>query len=407
MIKRIRARNFLSLKEMDLTLGPRDVLVGPNMSGKSNFIECLKFIQESTERQMGGQVSPLHQAIAKRGGFKEIVWKGDPQGSVSLSLLVELPSRSGKNPISYSYELVLRLGIYGAAEVESERLTFESAGKSEILLENAAGKFRSVASGQMVEGPQNTLGLNVEHFGRYNPPSHGIEFLEFLAGWRFYHVVPALVREANPPRSEASLSERGENLSSWLLTLQTYPADFRRITQACCDVLPGLNQILFQPVETRVDPTAAPQISNLNESAKIAVGTGESPFRAPISLARMSDGELAFLALCSVILAPEELRPSVLCIEEPESHLHPRLIEVLMELLNQSAMQAGGPQVIATTHSPLLVDKLKIEELLVVEKAEGATKFTRPSTKKHLKVLLSRKEQSLGDLWYSGALSDS
>jgi len=406
MIKRIKARNFLSLKEMDLTLGPRNVLVGPNMSGKSNFIECMKFIQESTERQMGGEVSPLHQAISKRGGFKEIVWKGEPQGPVTLSLQVELPARSARKPISYTYDLVLRLGPY-SAEVESERLAVETAGKSEILLENAGGKFKSVASGHMVEGPQNTLGLNVEHFGRYHPPSQGTEFLDFIAGWRFYHVVPALVREANSPKSEVYLSERGENLSSWLLTLQTYPADFRRITQACCDVLPGLSQILFQPVETRADRTAESKVGKSIESAKIAVGTGESHFRTPISLARMSDGELAFLALCSVILAPQELRASVLCIEEPESHLHPRLIEVLMELLNQSATQAGAPQVIATTHSPLLVDKLRIEELLVVEKIEGATKFTRPSNKKHLKALLSRKEQSLGDLWYSGALSDS
>jgi predicted ATPase len=406
MIKRIKARNFLSLKEMDVTLGPRNVLVGPNMSGKSNFIECMKFIQESTERQMGGEVSPLHQAISKRGGFNEIVWKGEPQGPVSLSLQVELPAPSAQKPISYTYDLVLKLGPY-SAEVESERLAVETAGKTEILLENAGGKFKSVASGQMVEGPQNTLGLNVEHFGRYHPPSRGSQFLDFIAGWRFYHVVPALVREANPPKSEVSLSERGENLSSWLLTLQTYPADFLRITQACCDVFPGLSQILFQPVETRADRTAESKDGGSIESAKIAVGTGESHFRSPISLARMSDGELAFLALSSVILAPPELRPSVLCIEEPESHLHPRLIEVLMELLNQCATQAGAPQVIATTHSPLLVDRLKIEELLVVEKTKGATQFTRPSTKKHLKALLSRKEQSLGDLWYSGALSDS
>jgi len=407
MIKRLNARNFLSLKEMDLTLGARNVFVGPNMSGKSNFIECLKFIQEAIARQMGGEVAPLYQALSKRGGFSELVWKGEPRGPISLLLEVEVPGSSDRKPISYSYEMSLRLGSYGPAEVEAERLVMESAGKPEVLLENANGKLKTKASGKTVEGPQSTTGLMVEHFGRYNPPFQGVEFLEFVASWRFYHLVPALIREANPPKAENSLSEHGENLSSWLFTLQTFPEDFARLTQVCCDVLPGLSRILFQPVEPRPERVIVNQTSSTTESPKIAVGTGESLFRTPIGLGRMSDGELAFLALCSVILAPKELRPSVLCIEEPESHLHPRLVEVLVELLDQVAAEEGAPQMIATTHSPLLVDKLKIEELLVVEKKEGATEFTRPSTKKHLRELLSRREQSLGDLWYSGALSDS
>jgi predicted ATPase len=121
----------------------------------------------------------------------------------------------------------------------------------------------------------------------------------------------------------------------------------------------------------------------------------------------MSDGELAFLALMSLILAPAELSPSLLCIEEPENYLHPRLLEILVELLNQRQAEAGCPQIILTTHSPLLVDKLSIDELIVAGKIEGATTFARASSKKRLRELLSKKEVSLGDLWYSGALSSS
>ena len=43
MIKRVRVRNFLSLKDVDLELGVRNLLVGPNMSGKSNLISCGRF----------------------------------------------------------------------------------------------------------------------------------------------------------------------------------------------------------------------------------------------------------------------------------------------------------------------------------------------------------------------------
>jgi len=49
----------------------------------------------------------------------------------------------------------------------------------------------------------------------------------------------------------------------------------------------------------------------------------------------MSDGELAFLAWTSLILAPKELGAELYLIEEPENHLHPRLIEVMFELLGK------------------------------------------------------------------------
>jgi predicted ATPase len=145
------------------------------------------------------------------------------------------------------------------------------------------------------------------------------------------------------------------------------------------------------------------------ESAKISIGSSEKYFKNPINLSRMSDGELAFLALMSLILAPEELAPPLLCIEEPENHLHPRLLEILVKILSQRQTELGSRafQIIITTHSPLLVDKLSIDDLIVFGKEQGATKATRASSKKRLKELLSRKETSLGDLWYSGALSDS
>lgn len=409
MIKWIKARNFLSLREIDLELGPRNVLVGANMSGKSNLIECLKFVQEAAGRQMAGETTPLQQALLKRGGFSEVVWKGQLQGPISLFVMADLPGFSSDGPTSYCYEVSLRLHEYGHLEVETEKLTAKSAGKSKTILENSGGRFKLMDGGRTSEGPQNTLGLTVEQLGRYGSSSEGSRFWDFLMNWRFYHLVPALMRQSNPPSWEKYLFERGENLSAWLLTLQNQAEEFRRIKQACCDVLPGLGEILFQPVESPKAPvrTGDQTFAFTMESAKISVGASETHFKKPISLARMSDGELAFLALISVILAPEDLSPSLLCIEEPENYLHPRLIEVLVELLNQRATETNSPQLLATTHSPLFVDKLTINELVVAEKVNGATRFIHPSTKKHLRDLLSRKEISLGDLWYSGALSDS
>jgi predicted ATPase len=411
MIKRIKAKNFLSLRDVNVELRSTNVLVGPNMSGKSNLIECLKFLQEAVNRRtVADSPSALQQAFFWRGGFKEVAWKGETEEHIALELAAELFKPSGRSSQSYNYEFSVRLGEYGPV-VETERLTLDGAGKTETILDARAGKERVLQRGEGAprENPQNTLGLGLEMWA--NRPFAGFEFSDFIKSWRFYHLVPALMRESNPPSPEEHLAEHGENLSAWLLTLQTHTEEFRRIKQACRDVLPGLDEILFQPVraKTPIVNAGASSSTSESESAKISIGSSEKYFKNPINLSRMSDGELAFLALMSLILAPEELTPPLLCIEEPENHLHPRLLEILANILSQRQTELGPRafQVIITTHSPLLVDKLSIDDLIVFGKEEGATKATRVSSKKRLKQLLSRKETSLGELWYSGALSDS
>jgi predicted ATPase len=75
MIQRLKVSNFLSLKDIDLEFGPRNVLIGPNMSGKSNLIDCFKFLAELLTQSATGKTSLL-TALSDRGGFDEILWKG-------------------------------------------------------------------------------------------------------------------------------------------------------------------------------------------------------------------------------------------------------------------------------------------------------------------------------------------
>ena len=338
MLKRIKARNFLSLKDIELELRPRNVLVGPNMSGKSNLIECLRFIQDAVALRSEPSRPALQEAFSKRGGFSEVAWKGQPQGPISLGFSAELPGAAGELLKCYKYEFSIRPGVYGNPEVDSEKLTVESGGTSETLIDNANGKLTVITDGKRTEGPQRTLDLALELQG-HQPYTELSNFWNFVSNWRFYHLVPTLMRQSNPPSWERHLLEHGENLSTWLLTLQNHAKEFNSIKQVCRDVFPGVSEILFQPVEPPKTPIGSQRgdisIANPFESSKISVGVGETHFRKAIGIARMSDGELAFLALISLILAPEDLTPPLLCIEEPESHLHPKLLEILVELINQ------------------------------------------------------------------------
>ncbi len=77
-----------------------------------------------------------------------------------------------------------------------------------------------------------------------------------------------------------------------------------------------------------------------------------------------------------------------------------------MEVLTQVQAERAG-QILVTTHSPYLVDHVDLDDLIVVEKTQGATDFVRPADKTHLRDLLGRKEMGLGDLYYSGALGSA
>src|SRR4030042_4213048 len=100
MIKRIRVQNFLSLKDVSLDLGLRNILVGPNMAGKSNIIRALKFL---TNISLIG----LAEAITKEGGFSEILWKGVDEGNISFSLTEEILFPNEQKPRTYEYEISL------------------------------------------------------------------------------------------------------------------------------------------------------------------------------------------------------------------------------------------------------------------------------------------------------------
>ena len=228
------------------------------------------------------------------------------------------------------------------------------------------------------------------------PGSPGNFLRSTIAKWRFYELVPSLMRTPNQTAAATFLQEHGENLSQWLLNLQAehYDNSFARIQQVLKDALPQVTGLFNSPTQ----------------QSTVALGSREKHLARPVTLSQMSAGELAFIAFLSLIYAPPDRAGSLYCIEDLENYLHPTLIETLLQVLRQSQegweRTLGAPQVIMTTHSPLVVDKMKLDEIIFVEKREGETICSRPSEKSHLRKLLQDEEIGLGDLVYTGALSD-
>jgi predicted ATPase len=386
MIKSIHIKNYRSLRDVYLEPGLLNVFVGPNASGKSNYIDALKFLTHLSN--VG-----LEKTLADRGGFREVFWKGETtESTIEFDVTFELPS-SGEPPKSGQYLLIVEGSQRGLITVKRELLRIKNDdGIVDVIdMQSGHGIARHLDGSKAFDAPGNPASSALE----INLPTWaGTTFKTLLASWHFYALLPVAMKQIKPFARANFLAEHGENLIEFLTTLKTsYSESFRQIEQVVKDTFPGVEQLIPEP----------------NQQGQVLLTSREKFLKTPITAWNMAEGELAFIAFAALILSPGELGSVLTCVEEPENHLHPRLLETLMELLRQTeskfiAEGQGAAQIFVTTHSPYLVDRLNVDELIVVEKTKGETRFSRPKDKTELKELISRDEQGLGELWFSGAL---
>jgi predicted ATPase len=132
MIKRLKAKNFLSLRDFDVELGQMNVLVGPNMAGKTNLIECLRFLTNTCAKG-------LIPTFIEYNGFAEVLWKGS-RSEDRISLSLEGEQETNGEPSRFRYEISILGGSGGYFLIDSERLVAEASGKQVVLADLRGGK---------------------------------------------------------------------------------------------------------------------------------------------------------------------------------------------------------------------------------------------------------------------------
>ena len=171
----------------------------------------------------------------------------------------------------------------------------------------------------------------------------------------------------------------GSNLPAFLWFLRTMHVDsYELITRTIQQVAPFFEGFQLEPL--RLSP-------NQIRLEWRHVGTD-----AYFDASSLSDGTLRFIALATLFLQPESLRPSVILVDEPELGLHPYAITLLASLMKQASVQT---QVIVSTQSSLLLDHFEPEDVLVADRINGGTQLTRLDSAK-LETWL--EDYSLGQL---------
>jgi predicted ATPase len=133
--------------------------------------------------------------------------------------------------------------------------------------------------------------------------------------------------------------------------------------------------------------------TELSDSPEIAFF--EKTLREPLTKALISDGTFNILALLTAVYQSD--KPQFLLIEEPENGLHPYVIKELMKFFRQQCEEKGH-YIWLNTHSQALVDELKPDEIILVDKKEGATQIKQFSREQNLHGL------KMDFAWLSNAL---
>jgi predicted ATPase len=378
-IEELSVKNYRALKDLQLKgLTPLTVFLGPNGSGKSTVFDVFAFLSECFS--VG-----LRKAWDKRGRFKELRTRGSDGAIVFELKYREKP----KSPI-ITYHLTIeeeRKGPYVAEEWLQWRRG--SKGKPFRFLDFQRGAGKVITGEEPDESDQrmeerldsaemiavNTLGQFAKH-----PRVSALR--RFITGWYLSYLTADNTRVTPEAGPQERLSATGDNLPNVIQFLKEQHED--RLDQ----VLKTLSRRV--PQLEKVD-------AELMADGRLLLQIKDAPFERPILSKFASDGTLKMLAYLTVLYDPDP--PQLVGIEEPENHLHPRLLPELAEECREASQRT---QLMVTTHSPFFVNGLRSEELWVLYRDQsGYTQARRAADMRGIREFMNQGAL-LGHLWMEG-----
>lgn len=348
-LKRTEVEGFTSIRFASVELGRLNVLVGANGAGKSNFIHALAMLGRIVD-------SELNLFVGLNGGANALLNSSDSSSRVKLRIEAH-PN---------SYEAILVPAADDELIFKDERIYFHGADHPTPWRDTLGRGHRETRLHEAVE----------QHEG----PSVASHIVELLRGCRVFHFhdtsADAPVKRNVSTADNLALREDAANLAAVLHALRdNEPSAYRRIVGAIRQVAPFFRDFVLVPDTTD----------------RIRLRWRENDSDAIFSANQMSDGTLRFVCLTTLLLQPT--LPALVVLDEPELGLHPYAIVQLAGLLRQASSRS---QVLIATQSVTLMNQFAVDDLIVVERHNGQSQFSRPDQEKLSDWL---DDYSLGELW--------
>ena len=362
IISRITLKNWRNFERVDVRLADRVFVVGPNASGKSNFLDAFKFLRDIALPRGG-----LQEAISQRGGVAKIRCLS-ARKETDIGITVEFKN-STEEEFRWRYSIGIQLQQRGSREPYLVHEKVWRNGESEPFLSrpNAPDKIDFKRRTQtFLEQVSANAGFR--------------EIADHLQQIQYLHVVPQLIKfpEAFRGKKLAGDPYGLDFLESVAKALpRVKQTRLRKIEQVLSLVVPQFRELTYKPDEI----TGVPHLQvKFDHWRGIPSNQREDQF---------SDGTLRLIGLFWSLLSGD----SLLLLEEPELSLHTGIVRQLAPLIHRlQKTKTGRRQVIVSTHSDDLLRHTSIdpgEVLMLIPSTGGSTEIVPASTDAAITALLS------------------
>ena len=428
MIRRIEAKNYRSLKYIDQALDDFHVLVGPNASGKTTFMDVVSFLADIVK-------SGIDQAIQSRSANYNDLTFSSKGGDIELALEINIPEGIQKvlegrfdliryemriglsedtqeHAIKEERVLLLNSDLVGGS-VDREMIQYDLFPRqweepSTVLnkrypIKSELGiSYKSVIR-KKPEGNDNfydetyptsgkgwlpSFKLGIKRSALANLPADETKFPAstwlkefFLEGVQLFVLDSLNIREASPPGQVRKFKPDGSNLPWVINDLKKSETKFRQWISHVQTALPDI-----------VDINTVERADDRHRYLRIRY---QENIQVPSWL--VSDGTLRLLALTLPAYLPDFT--GVYLIEEPENGIHPKAVEAVY----QSLSSVYNGQIMLASHSPVVLSLVKPNQILCFAKTkEGTTDIVNGSN--HPALEHWKGETNLSTLYASGIL---
>jgi len=413
MVIRVQILNYKSLKYIDITLKPFVLLVGPNASGKSTFLDIFSLLRDVLSENC------IYAVEKRSSNFRELVWNHQ-ESNIEIAIEVNIPEDKSEKFSIARYEISLCHDETKGIIIDKENLFLinkeiqtedhnkqrglfpaefntppyivtpfnkRTIGWKKIISRSPAGK--DYFNSETKKKWNSTFQFGSDRSSLANVPADETRFPLALwvknilkEGVQFLQLNSMAMR--NPCRGDSpiALQMDGSNLPKVINFLKDkHPDYFKRWLEHIKSALPEIENI---GVRERPE----------DRSLYIYI-TYRDNLELPSWL--LSDGTLRLLAHTLIAYIP--VKDQIYIIEEPENGLHPLAIESLY----RSISSVYDNQILLATHSPAILNLSKAEDILCFSKTEsGAVDIIWGDEHPNLKEW--QKDVDLATLHASGVL---
>jgi len=358
IISRVRLKNWRNFRDVDVALRERQFIVGPNASGKSNFLDVFCFLRDIGRRKGGG----LQKAVEDRGGIPKLRCLSARSDPV-IGITVELSNSPDNESLLWRYEIGIRQETRGHRE---PCLAYEKIWHGEQLILERPNE----------EDKRDQERMKQTFLEQTNNNKEFREVANYMNKITYMHVVPQLLRYADAFQGRVLQDDPfGQNFLVNVANTseRSRKSRLNKINKALKGAVPQFKKMEFR----RDKATGQPHIAALYSHWRRNAGWQRED--------QFSDGTLRLIGFLWSLLEGD----SLLLLEEPEQSLHAEIVRKVAPLIYRMQREHKR-QILISTHSETLLSDPGIDgrEILMLAPGKEGTEVTAASDQSSVKTLL-------------------